>query len=92
MFVKEQYLISDIVTRLNQKGVLSANGKRWDRSKVIKILTDKTYIGTRIYNKMWGRLKEKRQKNPRSKWVITPKAFKAVIDEQLFKDAQERLY
>jgi DNA invertase Pin-like site-specific DNA recombinase len=92
LFVKERHLIPDIVAQLNQKGVLSANGKRWDRSKVIKILTNETYIGTRIYNKTWGRLKEKSRKNPRSEWVITPKSFKAVIDEQLFRDAQERLY
>jgi len=92
LFVKEKYLIPDIVTRLNQKGVLSATGKRWDKSKVIKILTDETYIGTRIYNKTWGRLKQKSYKNPRSEWVITPKAFKAAVDEQLFRDAQERLY
>ena len=92
LFVKERYLIPNIVNHLNQKGVLSANGKLWDKSKVIKILTDETYIGTRIYNKTWGRLKQKSHKNPRSEWVITPKAFKAVVDEQLFKDAQERLY
>jgi len=92
LFVKKRYLILDIVTWLNQKGVLSANGKQWDRSKVIKILTDETYIGTRIYNKRWGRLKQKSRKNPRPKWIITPKAFQAVIDEQLFRDAQERLY
>jgi stalled ribosome alternative rescue factor ArfA len=92
LFVKERYLISEIVTRLNQKGVLSANGKRWDRSKVIKILTDETYIGTRIYNKVWGRLKQKSYRNPRSDWVITSNAFKSVVDEQLFREAQERLY
>ena len=92
LFVKERYLIPDIAARLNQKGILSANGKRWDKSKVIKILTDETYIGTRIYNKTWGRLKQKSHKNPRSEWVITPNAFQAVVDEQLFRDAQERLY
>jgi len=92
LFVKKKYLIPDIVTHLNQNGVLSANGNRWDRSKVIKILTNETYIGTRIYNKTWGRLKEKSRNNPRSEWVITPKAFQAVVDEQLFRDAQERLY
>jgi DNA invertase Pin-like site-specific DNA recombinase len=92
LFVKERYLIPDIVTHLNQKGVLSANGKRWDKSKVIKILTNETYIGTRIYNKTWGRLKQQSRKNPRSEWVITPNAFEAVVDEQLFRDAQVRLY
>jgi hypothetical protein len=92
LFVREKYLIPDIVTHLNQKGVLSATGKRWDRSKVIKILTNETYIGTRIYNRTWGRLKQKSRKNPRSEWVTTENAFEAVIDKQLFKDAQERLY
>ena len=55
-------------------------------------MTDETYIDTRIYNKMWGRLKQKSHKNPRSEWVITPKAFQAVVEEQLFREAQERLY
>lgn len=92
LFVKERYLIPDIVTYLNRKGILSPNGKSWSRSKVIKILTDETYIGTRIYNKKWKRLKQKSHKNPRSEWIIVPNAFKAVIEEQIFKDAQERLY
>lgn len=92
LFVNEKYLIPDIVTYLNQKGTLSANGKMWNRSKIIKVLTDETYIGTRIYNKTWGRLKQKSHKNPRSEWVIVPNAFKAVVSERIFKDAQERLY
>jgi len=92
LFVKGRQLIPDIVTHLNQKEILSANGKLWNRSKVIKILTDETYIGTRIYNKTWGRLKQKSHQNPRSEWIVVPNAFGAVIDERLFKEAQERLY
>ncbi|GHU96030.1 hypothetical protein FACS1894156_6540 [Bacteroidia bacterium] len=92
LFAKERYALSDIVSYLNKKGVLSANDKLWNKSKVIKILTDETYIGTRIYNKTWGRLKQKSHKNPRSEWVVVQRAFKAVVDEQLFKDAQERLH
>ncbi|GHT65758.1 hypothetical protein FACS189452_00460 [Bacteroidia bacterium] len=92
LFAKERYALSDIVLHLNKKGVLSANNKLWNKSKVIKILTDETYIGTRIYNKTWGRLKQKSHKNPRSEWVVVPSAFTAVVDEQLFKDAQERLH
>lgn len=92
LFVKERYSIADIVSYLGLKEISSANGKLWDRSKVIKILTDETYIGTRIYNKTWGRLKQKSRQNPRSEWIIVPNAFAAVIDEQLFKETQERLY
>jgi len=92
LFVKERYSIPDIVAYLGLKEISSANGKLWDRSKVIKILTDETYIGTRIYNKTWGRLKQKSHQNPRSEWIIVPNAFDSIIDEQLFKEAQGRLY
>jgi hypothetical protein len=92
LFVKEHYEISDIVSYLNNKRILSATGKLWDKSKVIKILTNETYIGTRVYNRTWGRLKQKSHKNPRSKWIIVPNAFKAVVDDKIFTDAQERLY
>ncbi|PUB33716.1 DNA invertase Pin-like site-specific DNA recombinase [Elizabethkingia sp. YR214] len=92
LFVNKRYSISDIVNFLNEKEILSANGKLWDRSKIIKVLTQEAYIGTRIYNKTKGRLKQKIHSNPRSEWVVVPKAFKATIDEQVFIKAQERLY
>lgn len=92
LFVNERYMIPEIVAYLNQNEILSANNKRWDRSKIIKILTDETYIGTRIYNKTWGRLKQKSHSNPRSEWVVVPNAFEGIIDEQKLKRAQERLY
>lgn len=92
LFVDDKYLISDIVTFLNQQEIMSANNKRWDRAKIIKILTDETYIGTRIYNKKWARLKQKSHTNPRSEWIIVPNAFEAIIDEKTFNKAQERLY
>lgn len=92
LFVEEKYLIPDIVKHLNQKRILSANGKRWDRSKIVKILTNETYVGTHIYNKTWRRLKQKPHKNPRSEWIIVPNSFDAVVDCQIFEKAQERLY
>lgn len=92
LFVNKHCAISEIVTNLNQKGILSANAKKWDKSKVIKILTNETYIGTRIYNKTWGRLKQKSFRNPRSKWVIIPDAFEPTIDKELFKKAQNKIY
>lgn len=92
LFVEEKYLISNIVNYLNQNGTLSANGRRWDRSKVVKILTNEIYIGTHIYNKTWRRLKQKPHKNPRSEWIIVPNAFNIVVDYQIFEKAQERLY
>ncbi|MBS9766131.1 MAG: recombinase family protein [Flavobacteriaceae bacterium] len=92
LFVNEKFSIQDITKYLNKKGVLSANGKQWDRTKILRILVNETYIGTRIYNKTWGRLKQKSHKNPRKKWVVVPNAFEAIIEKELFDKAQERLY
>ncbi|KUY26097.1 recombinase family protein [Elizabethkingia ursingii] len=92
LFVNKRYSISYIINCLNEKEILSANDKLWDKSKIIKVLTQEAYIGTRIYNKTKGRLKQKTHSNPRSEWIVVPKAFEATIDELIFIKAQERLY
>lgn len=70
----------------------SPAGCAWDSSKITKILTNETYLGTRVYNKTWHRLKQKSRKNPVSEWVRTPGAFDGIVSEDIFKKAQERLY
>lgn len=92
LFVTERLAISEIASYLNQRKIFSTNKKQWDKSKIIKILTDETYIGTRIYNKTWGRLKQKSYRNPRSEWVIVPNAFEVTINKDVFKKAQEKIY
>ncbi len=92
LFVKEHYTLLEIANYLNTNKVPSANGKQWDNSKILKILGNEAYIGTRIYNKRWHRLKQKSRKNQRSEWVIVPNAFEAIIDEETFRKTQERLY
>jgi DNA invertase Pin-like site-specific DNA recombinase len=91
-FVEKWLTITRIATYLNDKGILSANGKQWNKSKVVRILTNETYTGTRIYNKTWGRLKQKLHKNPRSEWVVVQDAFSGIVEKEIFKKAQERLY
>lgn len=92
LFVTEQNSIVSIVRLLNHKGIGTANGKSWDSRKVIRVLTEEAYAGTRIYNKTKGRLKQKLRRNPRTDWVIVPDAFEAIINKELFRKAQERLY
>lgn len=92
LFVEERFSVNQIADYLNDRGKLSATGKLWDRSKIVKILTNEIYIGTRIYNKTWGRLKQKSHKNPRSEWVVVPDAFKALVNKKLFYKAQTKLY
>lgn len=84
--------IEQIVKLLTEKAIHSAKGGSWNRQKILRILTNPVYTGTRVYNKTWGRLKEKRRANPHSNWVIKENAFPAIISKKVFYRIQERLY
>lgn len=92
LFVNSWCQPQDIAELLNDKGVLSATGKLWDASKVMRVLGNETYTGTRVYNKTWGRLKQKHRKNPAEEWVRCIDAFEAIVDRKTFETAQERMY
>jgi len=82
----------EIAEVLNSEGKVSVTGRPWDRDKVVRILTNQTYTGSMVYNKTWGRLKQKKRVNPKTDWVICPNAFEAVIKPEQFARAQEHLY
>lgn len=83
--------IKKIAESLNEKGIPSAQGKKWDKQKILRILINENYIGTRIYNKTWSRLKQKQRANHRDEWVVKPDAFPAIIDKEMFHRVQERI-
>lgn len=92
LLTQKWYRPNEIADVLNSKNIPTANGKKWDREKVVKVLTNETYIGSRIYNKTWRRLKQKMKQNPRNEWVVSPDAFPAVVEKNVFINAQEHLY
>ena len=81
----------EIAEILNKKNIPAPNGGSWDRYKILRILSNETYIGSRVYNKTWGRLKQKSRRNPRSEWVIRPNAFEAIVNKDIFERAQQLL-
>jgi DNA invertase Pin-like site-specific DNA recombinase len=92
LFVNKWHTIDDIVDILNEKDILSANGGMWNREKIKRILGNEIYIGTRLYNKTSGKLKQKTANNPKEEWVIAREAFPAVVSSDIFWKAQERLF
>lgn len=76
---------------LNQHRLPSPNGGRWKSSAILRILRNEAYIGTRVYNKTWKRLKQPSRANPRSEWVICPNAFPVTVRPEVFFAAQKRL-
>ncbi|MBU0953280.1 MAG: recombinase family protein [Nanoarchaeota archaeon] len=84
--------LGEIAKLLNERGIPSAKGGKWNGEKLLRILTNETYTGTRIYNKTWSRLRQKTRSNPRTEWVVKEEAFPGIIDRELFFRVQERLY
>ena len=91
LFVIEQKSLKEVATILNAKGIPSDNGGLWHHRKVLHILTNETYMGTKTYNKKWHRLKQGHRRNPRNQWVIVPNAYPALVAANIFIQAQERL-
>lgn len=81
-----------IADSLNNEGIFSPEGKRWDAQKITHILSNEQYAGTLIYNKTWKRLKQPSRRNPMSEWVRHEDAFEGIVTKEQFEATQERLY
>ncbi|MEK7612113.1 MAG: recombinase family protein [Patescibacteria group bacterium] len=92
LHISRWYTPREIADELNERRIPSASGSLWNAQKVVRVLTNETYTGTRIYNKTWQRLKQKSRPNPRSEWIIRKNAFPAIVDQELFEKAQEHMY
>jgi DNA invertase Pin-like site-specific DNA recombinase len=77
-----------IADKLNQDGISSPGGARWDVDKVRHVLTNELYIGTMIYNKTTQRLLSPSRPNPRDQWIRKTGAFEGVVSEKLYRQVQ----
>ncbi|MBI4426274.1 MAG: recombinase family protein [Candidatus Kerfeldbacteria bacterium] len=91
LFVEQELRPNRIAQLLKQRRIPSPSGGHWQSGAIMRILRNETYIGTRIYNKSWKRLKQRRRANPRSEWVICLSAFPATVSPAVFFAAQKRL-
>jgi DNA invertase Pin-like site-specific DNA recombinase len=89
LFVEKAFDEKQIAGQLNSRGIPSPGGVRWSDGSVRNILADEQYAGSVVYNKTTQRLKTKTRRNPLQEWVITPKAYEAVISLGLFEAAQD---
>lgn len=77
-----------IADMLNAEGVPSPGDAAWTVSAVNGILTNELYAGTMVYNKTTQRLKSPSRSNPHEEWVRTTNAFPAIIERNVFDNAQ----
>lgn len=75
---------------LNERGIVSPGGRAWTPNAVQRLLKNRTYAGSVVYNRTTGKLKTSRRSNPREDWVITERAYQPLIPPEVFDRARER--
>lgn len=90
LVVKENRTPYYIAHELNRRGVHCPQGK-WKVERVSRILTDPKYAGYNVWNRTSQRLGHPTVQVPKSNWLLSPDAFRPVVDRQLFEKAQRAL-
>jgi DNA invertase Pin-like site-specific DNA recombinase len=88
MFAVNRLPKKRIATILNKRGFRNGRGYRWTGHTIDLLLRCERYLGTLIYNRTSLKLGTDRIKNPRENWVRVEKAFKPIVDPELFHAAQ----
>jgi DNA invertase Pin-like site-specific DNA recombinase len=91
MFVNEQLSERQIAEALNREGIRTNTGAQWRAVAIHRILENEKYIGTAVYNRVSKKLKGRRVVNPQEKWIRSPGAWPALVDQELFAAAQSIL-
>ena len=79
-FVRKGQSPQEIAEFLNQDNIASPGGKKWSSDNVVTILKNET----------GQKLQSRTKMNPEAEWVRTKSAFKGVINDELFHQAQNK--
>lgn len=91
LYVQQNTNTKKIAAILNDAYIPSARGCTWNDDKVLRVLKNEIYIGTRLYNKTSNRLKRGKRNNPKKEWIICKKAFPPTVDKEIFWRAQKKI-
>jgi DNA invertase Pin-like site-specific DNA recombinase len=82
---------TEIAADLNARGLTSQFGKRWTNWEVHEILINQKYIGIDLYNRTSGKLRQKRNPNPRDIWLRSGNPLKPLVSKEEFQSVQARI-
>lgn len=88
-FVTEGKSETTIAESLNDAGILTDFGRKWNRTTVREVLTNEKYIGNNVYHRTSFKLKQKHTRNPEDQWIRVEGAFEGIVDRTLFLQARE---
>ena len=86
--------LTSIVERLNGEGIPAANGKRWSKSPVGRILKNERYLGKQIWGQQSvehepGTGRRTQRDNPRSEWRIEDRPDLRIVSDELWEKVQQ---
>jgi DNA invertase Pin-like site-specific DNA recombinase len=95
-FVESGRAETEIATDLNSAKISTDLNRPWTKGTVHQVLINEKYVGNNVWNRASFKLKRKHVLNSPDMWVRADGAFEAVVDRQLFDEAQaiiaERTY
>lgn len=95
LYVNQGEGCQHIADLFNRSGVPAKKSEEWGRTAIRRILQNRIYTGTWVYNKYkWQHRKKMTDKNvavlrPQEDWIVVEDAFPAIVSKELFDQAQE---
>jgi site-specific DNA recombinase len=74
-----------IAWTLNEDGVPTKSGKKWEARTVSRIVRNPAYMGMTYFGRTSGK---NREKKPEKSWYVLPDVTPAIISKELFERAQ----
>jgi hypothetical protein len=81
--------VRGITTLLNERGIATDRGWRWNKHTVQELLANPKYIGANVYNRRSYKLNKKAVRNPPDMWIRRDGAFEPIVPLETFQKAQE---
>lgn len=92
MFVNQGYGLMSIAYKLNQQGVMTRRGSKWENRSIKYILQNPVYIGKIRWNYATHNGKPGTVSiNDEADWIIVDGTHEPIIDEDTFNKAQEKI-
>jgi hypothetical protein len=91
MLISDKLSVHAIACELNRRRIKYIGDSKWDYQAVYAVLTHPKYTGCHVFARTSSKLYTPTVKLPRSEWVLTPGAFKPIIDQETFSQAQRIL-
>jgi len=95
MYVNRDMGTKSIAVELNNKGIKTRKGKKWDGTAIKRLLKNEKYKGQVVLNKyknpaVTDSSKRKKERDP-NEWIILNDAIPPIIDEEIWQKAQDIL-